>query len=315
MEYRKLGATGIDVSALVMGAWVFGGTSWGDPMDDKVAIATIHAAVDAGITMVDTAEGYGGGHSEEVVGAALAGKRDKMMISTKVYGNLTKTGVPSSLDASLSRLRTDYVDLYHIHWPNADVPLSETMEALVLAREQGKIRFIAVSNFSTDQIAEALTYGPVHSLQPPYSLYWRHIESAVLPYCLEREIAIMPYSPLAQGLLTGKYKADQVFGESDIRRINRLFIGETFQAACRGIESLRVTANDVGCSIAQLSLAWLLAQPGVTAPIVGARSVQQLQELLPAVGIRLSSEQIAAIGAIGDTVMATLDDDPKMWNA
>ncbi len=313
MIYRQFGRTGEEVSSLVLGGWLFGVQSWGDVTDDE-SIATVHAAIDHGFTVVDTAEGYGGGHSEEVVGMALAGRRDDVMIATKVSpSRLKREDVFAACEESLARLQTDHIDLLQVHWPNADVPIPETFEALAELRDQGKIRWIGVSNFDSAQMAEALEVTRIESLQPPYSLFWRHIESDQLSFCREHDIAVIPYSPLAQGLLAGKFAHDTVFADDDIRSHNQLFKGETYRVACDGVDEMREMASELGCQVIDLAIAWLLAQPGVTAPITGARNPEQVAGLVRTLDVALDGAHVDRLSRIGDRVMAALDDSPVMW--
>ncbi len=313
MIRKRMGKTGEDVSGLILGGWLFGGTNWGE-VDDAESIRTIHAAIDAGIDMIDTAEGYAGGHSEEVIGKALTGRSGQMRIATKVSpSNLAREDLFAALERSLGRLQVDCIDLYQVHWPNDSVPISETMEALAECVQQGKIRAIGVSNFSAAQMAEALEIARIDSLQPPYSLFWRHVEAAELPFCESNGIAVIPYSPMAQGLLTGKFNIDSKFDEGDIRLQNMLFKGETYRVACAGVDEMRTMAEGLGCPVAHLALAWLIAQPSVTAPIVGARNAEQVLGVVGATDVRLSEEQLGTLTSIGDRVMATLDDSPVMW--
>ena len=211
MEYRKLGRTGIDVSVIALGCWPFaGGGYWGD-QDDRASIATVHAALDAGINFFDTAEGYGGGHSERVLGAGLKGRRDQAVIATTVSAHhLSAEGVQRACEGSLANLQTDCIDLYQIHWPNWTLPLAETVEALEKLRQQGKIRAIGVSNFAVQDLGQMLAAAPparggVQTNQLPYGLLWRVIEDAIKPLCEKNEVGLLCYSPLAQGLLADIY--------------------------------------------------------------------------------------------------------------
>jgi myo-inositol catabolism protein IolS len=315
MKYREFGKTGEKVSELIMGAWVFGGTMWGGGVDDSESLATIEAAIDGGITMIDTAEGYGGGHSEEIVGKALKGKRDKMMIATKVWrDNLTADGIEKSLTASLERLGTDYIDLYQIHWPSHEIPIEETMAKLAEVQKDGRVRWLGVSNFSAEQMDEAMKLARIESLQPPYSLFWRYIEPD-LAYCREQDMAVISYSSLAQGLLAGKFTRDLKWNDDDIRAKGFLFMDETYTTACDGVDRMREMAGDKGCTVPQLALAWLLAQPAMTAPIVGARRPDQINGLLGASDVSLSESDVAELTKLGDAVMAKLGDKPMMWDA
>lgn len=220
-------------------------------------------------------------------------------------------------ERSLTNLKTDYIDLYQIHWPSGAfnseiVPIEETMSALNLLKEQGKIRAIGVSNFSSAQLAEAASYGRIDSLQPPYSLFWRQVEQDALPYCIEHNISILAYSPLAQGLLTGKFATGHQFDPADNRAKNKLFQGENFELAQQALEKLRPIALLYNCTLAQLALAWLIAQPQANA-IAGARYPQQAQDNALAAQIQLSAAELAEIDAIGRIVSDRFDNNPIMW--
>ena len=314
MKYRVFGKTDEKVSEIILGGWLFGGGEWGPEVDDSESVKTIHAAIDSGITWVDTAEGYHSGHSEEVIGWALKDRRDKMCVATKVSAShITAEDLPKSCEASLKRLQTDYIDLYQVHWPSDGIPVAETMGALKRLQEAGKIRFIGVSNFSSVQMTEALKTVRIESLQPPYNLFWRFIESDQLPFCREHGISVIPYSPLAQGLLTGRFRSGDVIEKGHVRYRNWLYRGEAFQAATKAVDAIRPMAADLGCSILHLALAWLLAQDGITAPIVGARNAEQLAGILGAVDVKLTAEQNAELSKLGDGVMDTIRDKRIMW--
>jgi aryl-alcohol dehydrogenase-like predicted oxidoreductase len=222
-------------------------------------------------------------------------------------------------DRSLANLKTDYIDLYQIHWPAGSfkseaVPIAETMEALNHLQSQGKIRAIGVSNFSRPQLAEACQYGRIESLQPPYSLFWRQVEKEAMGFCQENNISILAYSPLAQGLLTGKISPDHVFAEGDHRSKNKLLQGENKLRVYGAIEQLRPLAQEYNCSLAQLALAWVIAQPQTSA-IAGARNAQQVMNNAQAAQLQLSPETLEKMDAISRQVTDYLDDDdPVMWN-
>jgi len=207
MEFRMLGTSGIKISSIIMGTWQAGKEMWAG-IDDVESTTAIKAAYDAGITTFDTAAVYGDGHSEKIVGNALQDVRDNVVIATKVFSNhLKHQQVIDACHRSLKNLNTDYIDLYQIHWPPGSfgakpVPLEETMGALNDLKAQDKIRAIGVSNFSRSQIEDAAKYGDIDSLQPPYSLFWRKVETDALPYCFENNITVLAYSSMAQGLLT-----------------------------------------------------------------------------------------------------------------
>jgi aryl-alcohol dehydrogenase-like predicted oxidoreductase len=319
MKTRPLGNTEIQITPIIMGTWQAGKNMWVGIDDDEITKA-IRAAFDAGITTFDTAEQYGEGHSETILGAALADVRDRVVYATKVFANHLKYDqVISSCEGCLKRLKTDYIDLYQIHWPSGSwgseiVPIEETMRALNDLKEQGKIRAIGVSNFSREQIAEAAQFGSIDSLQPPYSLFWRQVEKNEMPYCVEHNISILAYSSLAQGLLTGKFGRDHQFEEGDHRSKNKLFANrDNYERVQTALDRLRPIADRHQCSLAQLALAWLIAQPQTHA-IAGARNGSQVVDNAKAGSIELSSEDLKEIDAIGRTVTDSLDDNPVMWS-
>ncbi|MGB3513890.1 MAG: aldo/keto reductase [Microcoleaceae cyanobacterium] len=319
MEKRTLGTSEIQITPIIMGTWQAGKKMWVG-IEDSETIKAIRAAFDAGITTVDTAEIYGDGYSEQIVAQALGDVREQIVLASKVFPNHLKYDqVIEACDRSLKNLKTDYLDLYQIHWPSGAfkseiVLISETMKALNKLKEQGKIRSIGVSNFSSDQIAEAAQYGQIDSTQPPYSLFWRKIEKEEIPYCVEENISVIAYSSLAQGLLTGKFGPDHKFAEGDHRAKNRLFyIKENYQRVQTALEKLRPIAESKQCSLAQLAIAWLIAQPQTNA-IVGARNAEQATANAKAADVKLSEDDIAKIDAIGRIVTDPLDDRPVMWD-
>ncbi|WP_414530286.1 aldo/keto reductase [Nodularia chucula] len=318
MEKRRLGTSDIHITPILMGTWQAGKAMWTGIEDDD-SIKTIRAAVEAGITTIDTAEVYGEGHSEQVIAAALSDLRDRVEYASKVFANhLQHDLVIEACDRSLKNLKTDYIDLYQIHWPSGAfnseiVPIAETMEALNKLKEQGKIRAIGVSNFNHAQLVEASQYGRIDSLQPPYSLFWRQVEKDTMPYCIENNISILAYSPLAQGLLTGKFAPGHKFDPTDNRAKNKLFQGENIQHAQQALEKLRPIAARHNCSLAQLALAWLIAQPQANA-IAGARYPEQAQDNAKAAEIKLSPEELAEIDTIGRIVTDHHDENPVMWS-
>ena len=319
MEKRALGTSEIKITPIIMGTWQAGKKMWVD-IEDSEVIKAIREAFDAGITTIDTAEVYGDGYSERIVAQALGDVREQVVLATKVFANHLKYDqVIEACDRSLKNLNTDYIDLYQIHWPSGAfkseiVPIEETMNALNKLKEQGKIRAIGVSNFTSEQIAEASQYGQIDSLQPPYSLFWRKIEKEEMPYCVENKISIIAYSSLAQGLLTGKFGPDHKFAEGDHRSNNTLFsIKENYERVQTALEKLRPIAERKQCTMAQLAIAWLIAQPQTNA-IVGARNAKQATANAKAADVKLSSDEIAEIDAIGRIVTEHLDDRPVMWD-
>ncbi|MEH1888330.1 MAG: aldo/keto reductase [Nostoc sp.] len=318
MEKRSLGTSEVQITPILMGTWQAGKRMWVG-IEDADSIKTIRAAFEAGITTIDTAEVYGEGHSERIVAEALSDVRTRVEYATKVFANHLKyEQVIEACDRSLTNLKTDYIDLYQIHWPSGAfkseiVPIEETMSALNFLKEQGKIRAIGVSNFSHAQLAEAANYGRIDSLQPPYSLFWRQVEQDELPYCIENNISILAYSSLAQGLLTGKFALGHKFDPADNRAKNTLFQGDNFEHAQQALQKLRPIALVHNCTLAQLALAWLIAQPQTNA-IAGARYPEQALDNVLAAQIQLSAAQLAEIDAIGRIVTDHLDNSPIMWN-
>lgn len=318
METRSLGTSDIQITPILMGTWQAGKGGWVG-IEDEETIKAIRQAYEEGITTIDTAEVYGKGYSEQIVAQALSDVRDKVVYCSKVFADhLQYDQVIEACDRSLTNLNTDYIDLYQIHWPSGAfnsevVPISETMSALNKLKEQGKIRAIGVSNFSRTQLEEASQLGRIDSLQPPYSLFWRQIEEDAMSYCTENKISILAYSSLAQGLLTGKFGLDHQFAPGDIRLKNKLFQGENYQRAQKALDELRPIAESHDCTLSQLSLAWLIAQPQTNA-IAGARNATQVTDNAKAATVSLSSDELTTIDRIGKQVTDHLDDNPVMWD-
>ena len=324
MQYRKLGKSDISVSAVAMGCWVLAGDSTWGPQDEDDSIATVHAALDAGVNFFDTAEGYGGGDSESILGRALAGRRHEAVISTKVSrSHLSGDEVQRACEHSLRRLQTDYVDLYQIHWPSRTVPLEETVESLERLREQGKVRALGVCNFGVNDLSDLLELGWFESNQLPYSLLWRAIEYEIQQKCVDKGVGILCYSSLAQGLLTGKFTAPDEVPEGQAR--TRCFSKDRPQvrhgeAGCEAeafvaIKMIRRISEEIGQPMAKLAIAWLLHQPGVTSVIAGARRPDQIQQTAQAVDLKLSAETIAALTEATEEVKRVVGPNPDMWQS
>jgi myo-inositol catabolism protein IolS len=318
MNLRSLGRSEVKISPILMGTWQAGKDMWVG-IDDSETVKALRAAFEAGITTFDTAEYYGNGHSERIVAKALAEVRDQVVYATKVFSNhLRYDQVIAACHGSLKNLKTDYLDLYQIHWPAGSwgselVPIEETMRALNDLKQQGKIRAMGVSNFSRAQLEEAAGYGRIDSLQPPYSLFWRQVEKDTLPFCLEKNVTVLAYSSLAQGLLTGKFGPDHQFPQGDHRSRNRLFKPENFKRVQEALDKLRPIAESYQVSLAQLSLAWLIAQP-MTCAIAGARKAEQVSANAKAAAVQVSADDLAEIDTIGRIVTDHLDDNPVMWD-
>lgn len=305
---RALGRSQMQWSVLTFGCWQAGGKEWADTSDQD-SIAAMRAAYESGIRAFDTAEGYGGGHSEALLGQFLKEVGDDTIrVATKVgAGNLSAEKVVASCEASLKHLGLDCVDLYQIHWPAGTwnspiVPIAKTMEALNSLKNAGKIRAIGVSNFNGAQIEEALALGEIASLQPPYSLFFQpYVQDGTLATCEKLDLGVLPYSPIAQGLLTGKF--NQSNKPSDNRANNHLFKEPTYSKALEAVTSLQSIAERLETTTACLSLAWLLAQPGVTSPIVGARTPQQILDLIPAATLQLDAQTLQEINTLAQPVL------------
>ena len=317
MELRSLGTSDVEITPIIMGTWQAGKDMWVG-IEDSQTTEALRAGFEAGVTTIDTAAIYGDGHSERIVGKALAEVRDKVVYATKVFANELKYDqIIAACHRSLKNLSTDYIDLYQIHWPSGSwsselVPIEESMRAMIDLKQQGKIRAIGVSNFSRTQLEEASGYGRIDSLQPPYSLFWRHVEDDAMPYCVENIITVLAYSPLAQGLLTGKFGPDHKFARGDHRSRNRLFKPQNYARVQQALSELRPIAERLRVSLAELSLAWLIAQP-MSCAIAGARNKEQVLENAKAAEVTLTSEDLAEMDRIGRKVSDPLDRNPVMW--
>jgi aryl-alcohol dehydrogenase-like predicted oxidoreductase len=313
MEHRRLGRSPVSVSQIGLGTWGMSGAFWG-AADDAESIRVIHRALEQGITLIDTAEAYGKGHAEEVVGEALVGRRQQAVIATKVMAShLAPEELETALEGSLKRLRTDYVDVYFIHWPNPDFPIGRTMAALEQLRARGRIKSVGVSNFGPADMDRARQHGTIDVLQPPYNMLWREIEAETLPYCRRHEIGIMPYSGLAQGLLTGTLSRETHFVEGDERRTTVLFQPGIYEQALDAVEGLRPIAARYGKSVPQLAIQWLTSRPGVSSPLLGARTVAELDENVGSIGWAISEDDVAAIDRLTAPVWASIADKGDMF--
>ncbi len=307
---RTLGNSDLQLSPIGFGAWAIGGGdwqySWG-AQDDMDSVTAIHRALDLGINWIDTAAIYGLGHSEEVVGRAVKSSSHKPYIFTKcsmrwhkdrsIYNSLKADSLVEEVEASLTRLGVETIDLYQIHWPNPDGEIEEGWEALSRLREQGKLRWIGVSNFSVDQMKRAQKIAPITSLQPPYSMLRRAIEAEILPFAQENGIGVINYSPMLSGMLAGKMSAERVaaFPADDWRRRNAEFSEPNLSRNLRLVELLREIGSGHGVSPGVVAVAWTLHHPAITAAIVGGRSARQVEETADALRFRLSEDEYARI--------------------
>jgi len=320
MKVKQLGGSSLEISNVVLGTWALGGWMWGGTEGNDPTRA-IHAALDAGINTVDTAPMYGFGLSEELVGKAIKGRRSEVIVATKfslrwdladgqrwfdtidlegkprtVYRCNRKASIVEECENSLRRLGVDEIDLYQAHWPDDTTAEEETVEALMLLREQGKIREYGVSNFDTAMMCACARVAKPASLQPPYSLLARGIEEEILPFCREQNIGVICYSPMYRGLLTGKFTEEHVYGEGDARANDAWFHGEKLAAVNAALRDVvQPIADAHGANLAQVSVAWVLAQAGVTAAIVGARNEQQARANAAAGDIELTLDEVTAV--------------------
>lgn len=317
MEYRKIGNTDLELSAITFGAWAAGGWMWGST-DRNDAIKAIQASYEEGATSIDTAPIYGQGDSEEIVGEALQGiARDKVQIITKygmrwdldkgdfamkskdnsgkdidVYKYAGRESIIKECEDSLRRLKTDYIDLYQIHWPESTTPIQETMETVADLIKQGKVRHAGVCNYNVDQMKEADKYVNLVSNQVPYSMVKREIEQNVVPFSLENNKSIIAYSPLERGLLTGKMKPGHTFAEGDHRANLYFYKDENLKRTAAFLDKIKPLAEEKNASLSQLVLRWTIEQPGITIALAGARNAEQSIQNAKAINVKLSKEEI-----------------------
>ena len=317
MEFQELGTSGVTVSRIAFGGWAAGGWMWGGT-EQNDAVGAIRASYELGVTSIDTAPIYGQGLSEQIVGEAIkALPRDKVQILTKfgmrwdlaqgdfgfksknnqgqdidVYKYAGRASIIKECEDSLRRLGTDYIDLYQQHWPDVTTPIDETMEAVARLIEQGKVRAAGVSNYSVAQMQEAEKTLPLASNQVPYSMVRRDIEADVVPHCLENNKAILVYSPLQLGLLTGKIRPGQPFADGDLRNGHRLFAPENVKRVNAVLNKIRPLAETKNATLGQLVLRWTLAQPGIAVALVGARNPEQAVQNARAMDFQLTFEEV-----------------------
>ncbi len=311
MEMTELGKTGIKVSRICIGAWQAAG--WATS-DDERFIKVVRHAMDKGLNFIDTAEGYGNGHSEEVVAKALEGHRDEMIVATK-FGPWNAKGerLEAALENSLKRLQTDHIDLYQYHWPSPEIPLEETISELEKYREQGKIRAIGVSNWMGPEWEEFGDAGRIDSLQPCHSLLWRTVERKVLPLCIENNVAVIPYSPLCQGALAGRFRKMEDIPEKDPRHSNKVWTKEKLPGVLKVVDKLEEIGRKYDKTIAQTAIRWLLDQPGITAPIVGASRPAQVDDNVGALDWNLDDADWRELSELSLPLSDDLTYKDSMW--
>lgn len=316
MEYRKIGNTNLELSVITFGAWAAGGWMWGSA-NKRDAVNAIRAAYDEGVTSIDTAPVYGQGSSEEIVGQALEGiKRDKVQILTKfgmrwdlakgdfafasqdnnghaidIYKYAGKESIMRECEDSLRRLKTDYIDLYQIHWPDPTTPLEETFEAVERLMEQGKVRYAGVCNYNVPLMEEAGNYIHLVSDQVPFSMVNRESEKEIIPWCREHGKSVLAYSPMERGLLTGKMKPGYKFAEGDHRASHPLFTDQNILRTNAFLERIHPLAHEKQISLSQLVLRWTIGHPGITIALAGARNPEQAVSNAHAALVKLTQEE------------------------
>jgi aryl-alcohol dehydrogenase-like predicted oxidoreductase len=311
---REIGASGIPASAVGLGTWAMGGWLWGGG-DDDASVAAIRAALDAGVTLIDTAPAYGLGRAESLVGRAVEGRRDQVVLVTKcglvwdtdkgrpfvgqddktIHRYLGAESVRQELEASLRRLRTDHVDVLITHWQDSTTPIAETMDALLALKAEGKARAIGISNASVEDLAAYRAAGQVDCVQEAYNMLDRGLEQTLIPPCRQAGIAVISYSSLALGLLTGRIGPERSFDGDDLRRTNPRFSVENRRLVAAFAADLGGIARDHGVAVADVVIAWTLAQPGITFALCGARNADQARANARAGELRLAADELAAI--------------------
>lgn len=323
---RMIGRSGIPASTVGLGTWAISGWQWGGT-DERQSVAAIHASIDEGISLIDTAPAYGQGLAEEIVGKALKGRRDKVVLATKcglvwhtqqgnhffdyegrpVHRYLGRDSIVYEIEQSLKRLGTDYIDHYLTHWQDPTTPIAETMAVLADLKAQGKIRSIGASNVSADNLRDYVAAGDLDAVQEKYSMLDRGIETTLLPICAEHGISTLSYSPLAQGLLSGRMGADRVFTGDDQRQDNPRYSLSNRERVAGFMNALAPVADAHSATPAQIVIAWTIGQPGITFALCGARNPEQARENARAARIRLSPDENTTISEAAATYLTDLD--------
>ncbi|MDY7011195.1 MAG: aldo/keto reductase [Planctomycetota bacterium] len=322
MKYRKIAHGQLEISTVCMGCWALAGDSTWGSQEKADSIDTIRAAIDAGINFFDTAELYGKGYSEQILGEALGSDRDKVVIASKFIRSADPEHVTEACEESLINLRTDYIDLYHIHWPSRDVPFAETVRAMENLKSAGKVRQLAVCNFGQKDLADILDLMTPSANQLPYNLLWRAIEFEILPASMDAGVPVTCYSPIMQGLLTGKFRSADDVPEGRAR--TRLFSGDRPQAVhgeagaeeetFTAIGEIADLADQNGLDMAAMALAWLIGRDGVASVIAGARSPEQIRHNATAGDLTLSDGVMTRLDEITQPLKQKMGPNADMWN-
>ncbi len=319
MEYRKISDRDIKVSPIGLGTWVMGGWMWGGADEDD-ALSAIDVSLEQGINLIDTAPIYGFGKAETIVGKFLKKlkSREKIVISSKfglewddngrINRNCSKKRILTEIDDSLKRLQTDYIDIYHVHWPDSKTPIEETMSVLADLCESGKIRSIGLSNFNVDQMQQAVDVCKVDVLQPPFNMFNQTSKEKLIPYCENNNISTLTYSSLCSGMLTGKFSKTSVFPKGDLRKFDQKFKGESFIKYLDVVAELKRFASGKGATVTQLAIEWTINRQGITCALIGARNRKQAEENVKALNQQIfSKDDFIAV----DKILAKTKSDKK----
>jgi len=328
MKKRRLGTSDLEVTPVIYGAWVIGGMFWGGA-DDEESVSAVKTVLDSGIETIDTAPMYGCGKSEELIGKAIRGRRDEVVIATKcglrwdsdegqeffnvkmfggpdkmVRRNLKPDSIRYECEESLKRLGVETIDLYQCHWADPTTPIEDSMAELVKLKDEGKIREIGVSNFSADQIREARETAPVVSDQPKFSALDRRAEQELLPYCRKNNVGVIVYTPMEKGLLTGAVTMDREFPKDDVRYNDKWFQPQNRKRVLEALDRIRPIAEKHNATLAQLVVSWTFHQPGITAAIVGGRNEKQVSENAGAMKVDLDDSELKKIRKVFESLGA-----------
>jgi aryl-alcohol dehydrogenase-like predicted oxidoreductase len=304
--------SGSKLNPLGLGCWTFGGAQWGG-QDDMDSMHAMETAFDLGINHFDTATGYGGGHSEQLLGRFIKGKREKLFIASKQSASSDKQKYLGSIEKSLRRLNTDYIDLYYIHWPKSGIDMRPTMDALMKAKSDGKVSAIGVSNFSVRQMKDISDAGKIDAHQLCYNLLWRRDEKDIIPFCRDQNISIITYSSIAQGILTGKFPREPQFREGDQRPKTVLFDDNVWPRVFEGVEEMKQHAAESDTPLTHLAIRWVLSRPFVDAALVGARNADQVAANAAALEAGIDDDMLQAIGRISDGIIRHIPDTGNIF--
>ena len=311
MKYKKLGNSDLMVSVVGLGTWAMGNDFWGE-VDDSASINTIQKAIDCGVNLIDTAPAYGKGHAEIIVGKAIKGKRDKVVIATKCgiipggekVRNLKPQSIRNELHESLKRLNTDYIDLYQIHWPDEDTPIEETLEEMMKFQKEGKVKYIGVSNFDIELLSRSMEIAPITSIQPQFSLLSRENEQ-IIEFCRMHGIGVLSYGSLGAGMLSGKFTGKPEFNKGDNRsRFYPFFNEPMLSKALRLVDELRKIAAKYDKPVSHIAINWVVQHEAISSALVGAKTPKQAEENALAGYWELAAEDISQIDRAYDEIFA-----------